>query len=162
MSEAEENLIARPTRVPTPPNDDRLTLADAGFRRSRTSRGKSSGSTTQCSTSACNRSPAQGVTGDRARTPSTATRWPRLLNGEVQTHLFRVRAAHDSCLTRVDPGNIPAEVYNNLVDGERESAAAASLHDAAAGLKLADGVHDFDLYCPSPRSRSWITRMRMA
>ena len=73
-----------------------------------------------------------------------------LLNGEVQTHIYNVKARkYDSCLqASLYPGNIPASVYNNLVQTVDKNLSLLHRYTTLRKniLKLNDGVHDYDLY----------------
>ncbi len=75
-----------------------------------------------------------------------------LLNGEVQSHLFTVKArSYDSCLAAaLDGGNIPIEVYNTLVSSINENLPLMHRYQAIRkkALNLDDGVHAYDLFAP--------------
>ncbi|MEW6250516.1 MAG: oligoendopeptidase F [Planctomycetota bacterium] len=75
-----------------------------------------------------------------------------LLNGEVQTHIFNVRArGYESCLqASLSPSNIPAGVYNNLIQTVNTNLPLLHRYTTLRKnlLKLEDGVHDYDLYVP--------------
>jgi oligoendopeptidase F len=89
----------------------------------------------------------EGITGTYKSVRNTAA---ALLNGEVQEHIFTVRArGYESCLAAsLDSSNIPVAVYENLV--KTINANLPLLHRYATlrkkVLKCADGVHDYDLY----------------
>ncbi|MBI1826357.1 MAG: oligoendopeptidase F [Planctomycetes bacterium] len=75
-----------------------------------------------------------------------------LLNGVVQAHIFNMKArGYPSCLTAsLDAGNIPVEAYNNLVKTVDDNLPLLHRYTELRKrvLKLADGTHDYDLYCP--------------
>jgi len=75
-----------------------------------------------------------------------------LLNGTVQNHVFSVRArGYDSCLqAALNGGNIPVEVYNNLVKTIRQHLPLLHRYQEIRkrALKLGDGVHAYDLFAP--------------
>lgn len=75
-----------------------------------------------------------------------------LLNGEVQNHLFNVRArGYDSCLAAaLDGSNIPVEVYNNLISTVNDNLHLLHRYEAIRRrtLGLEDGVHAYDLFAP--------------
>ncbi len=75
-----------------------------------------------------------------------------LLNGAVQSHLFTVRArGYDSCLqAALDGGNIPVEVYNNLVTTVNDNLHLLHRYQTLRKkyLGLDDGVHAYDLFAP--------------
>ncbi len=158
LSEAEENLIAKAGRVFSTPRStyDRLTLADIQFPTITDEQGQKF-ELNDAVFYKCVRSPDrrmrkegyEGIVGTYAKYRNTMA---ALLNGEVQTHLFRVRArGYESCLdAALTPGNIPAEVYNNLVRTVNENLPLLHRYTTLRkqALKLADGVHDYDLYCP--------------
>jgi oligoendopeptidase F len=91
----------------------------------------------------------EGIVGAYAGHRNTAA---ALLNGVVQSHIFNMKArGYPSCLAAsLDSGNIPVEVYNNLVKTVNEN--LTLLHRYAElrkkVLALQDGTHDYDLYCP--------------
>lgn len=91
----------------------------------------------------------QAIVGTYAKYRNTAA---ALLNGNVQNHIFNVRArGYDSCLAAaLDVSNIPVEVYSNLV--ETVNANLHLLHRYQTirrrTLKLDDGVHAYDLFAP--------------
>jgi oligoendopeptidase F len=90
-----------------------------------------------------------GITGTYAQFRSTAA---ALLNGNVQTHIFNVRArGYDSCLQAALNGtNIPVGVYDNLVKTVNDNLPLLHRYTAIRrkALDLKDGVHDYDLYTP--------------
>lgn len=75
-----------------------------------------------------------------------------LLNGEVQSHLFTVKArSYDSCLAAaLDGSNVPIAVYNTLVSSINENLPLMHRYQAIRkkALKLDDGVHAYDLFAP--------------
>jgi len=75
-----------------------------------------------------------------------------LLNGAVQDHVFNVKArGYESCLAAsLDGGNIPIEVYNNLVRTVNENLPLLHRYQEIRKrvLKLDDGVHAYDLFAP--------------
>jgi len=91
----------------------------------------------------------EGIVGAYAAHRNTAA---ALLNGAVQAHIFNMKArSYPSCLAAsLDGGNIPIEVYNNLIKTVNEN--LPLLHRYAdlrkRVLALQDGTHDYDLYCP--------------
>ncbi len=91
----------------------------------------------------------EGIVGSYAAHRNTAA---ALLNGAVQSHIFNMKArGYPSCLAAsLDSGNIPIEVYNNLIHTVNEN--LPLLHRYAElrkkVLALQDGTHDYDLYCP--------------
>jgi oligoendopeptidase F len=91
----------------------------------------------------------EGIVGTYSKFRNTMS---SLLNGEVQSHIFNVKArGYKSCLNAaLEPGNIPPEVYNNLVRTVNESLPLLHRYTTLrkTALKLSDGVHDYDLYCP--------------
>jgi oligoendopeptidase F len=89
----------------------------------------------------------EGITGAYKSVRNTAA---ALLNGEVQEHIFNVKArGYDNCLgASLDPSNIPAEVYNNLIKTVNENLPLLHRYTTLRrkALKCEDGVHDYDLY----------------
>ena len=75
-----------------------------------------------------------------------------LLSGNVQGHIFNVRArGYDSCLAAaLDGSNIPVEVYNNLVNTVNKNLHLLHRYQTLRKkhLKLDDGVHAYDLFAP--------------
>ena len=75
-----------------------------------------------------------------------------LLNGVVQSHIFNVRArGYDSCLqAALDGGNIPVEVYENLVNTVNDNLPLLHRYQKIRRevLGLDDGVHAYDLFAP--------------
>ena len=75
-----------------------------------------------------------------------------LLNGVVQRHIFNVRArGYDSCLqAALDGGNIPVEVYDNLVRTVNNNLHLLHRYQTIRRktLGLDDGVHAYDLFAP--------------
>jgi len=91
----------------------------------------------------------EGITGTYAKFRNTAA---ALVNGVVQSHVFNVKArGYPSCLAAaLHPGHIPVEVYNNLIQTVNENLPLLHRYTTLRkrALKLADGVHDYDLYAP--------------
>ncbi len=91
----------------------------------------------------------EGIVGTYAKYRNTMA---SLLNGVVQTHIFNMRARHyDSCLqAALDGENIPVEVYNNLIQTVDRNVALLHRYETIRrrALKLADGVHAYDLFAP--------------
>jgi oligoendopeptidase F len=89
----------------------------------------------------------EGITGTYKSVRNTAA---ALLNGDVQEHIFSVKARgyDDSLAAALDPSNIPVAVYDNLV--KTVNANLPLLHRYTTlrrkALKCEDGVHDYDLY----------------
>jgi len=75
-----------------------------------------------------------------------------LLNGVVQAHIFNMKArGYSSCLAAaLDGGNIPIEVYNNLIKTVDDNLPLLHRYTELRKrvLKLQDGTHDYDMYCP--------------
>jgi oligoendopeptidase F len=91
----------------------------------------------------------EGIVSTYAKFKRTAA---GLLNGAVQAHVFNERArGYPSCLAAsLSPGNIPPEVYDNLVKAVDDNLPLLHRYTSLRkrALKLADGVHDYDLYAP--------------
>jgi oligoendopeptidase F len=91
----------------------------------------------------------EGIAGSYAKFRNTAA---SLLNGAVQAHIFNVRArGYENCLTAsLTPGNIPKDVYNTLIKTVNDNLPLLHRYTSLRKkvLKLNDGVHDYDLYCP--------------
>ncbi|MCK4343418.1 MAG: hypothetical protein KAY37_17025 [Phycisphaerae bacterium] len=91
----------------------------------------------------------EGIVGSYADFRNTAA---ALLNGVVQSHIFTIRARdYDSCLAAaLDDGNIPVEVYNNLVEAVNKNLPLLHRYQTIRrkALKLTDGVHAYDLFAP--------------
>ncbi|HPM22336.1 MAG TPA: oligoendopeptidase F [Phycisphaerae bacterium] len=89
----------------------------------------------------------EGITGTYKSVRNTAA---ALLNGEVQGHIFNMRArGYESCLAdALDGGNIPVGVYNNLIQAVNKNLPLLHRYTTLRrnALKLADGTHDYDLY----------------
>ncbi len=91
----------------------------------------------------------EGIAGGYAKFRNTAA---SLLNGEVQSHIFNVKARkYEACLAAaLTPGNIPRQVYDTLVKTVNDNLPLLHRYTSLRKrvLNLADGVHDYDLYCP--------------
>ncbi len=90
-----------------------------------------------------------GIVGTYADFRNTAA---ALLNGEVQTHIFSVRARnYESCLqAALDGGNIPVGVYDNLINTVNDNLPLLHRYQSMRReyLDLKDGVHAYDLFAP--------------
>ncbi len=90
----------------------------------------------------------EGITGTYAKFRNTAA---ALVNGAVQTHVFTMKArGYPTTLSAaLSPGNIPEQVYENLVQTVNKSLPLLHRYTSLRKrvLKLQDGVHDYDLYC---------------
>lgn len=90
-----------------------------------------------------------GIVGTYANYRNTAA---ALLNGVVQDHIFSIRARnYESCLAAaLDSGNIPVEVYNNLVTTVNDNLNLLHRYQTIRrrALQLDDGVHAYDLFAP--------------
>ena len=75
-----------------------------------------------------------------------------LLNGAVQSHILTVKArGYDSCLAAaLDGGNIPVDVYNNLINTVNDNLPLLHRYQEIRKhvLDLKDGVHAYDLFAP--------------
>jgi len=91
----------------------------------------------------------EGIVGTYAKYRNTAA---ALLNGEVQDHIFTVKARnYENCLAAaLDGSNIPVEVYNNLVETVNQNLHLLHRYQTLRRkyLNLADGVHAYDLFAP--------------
>ena len=91
----------------------------------------------------------EGIVGAYKKFRNTAA---ALLNGAVQGHIMTVRArGYDSCLqASLDGGNIPVEVYNNLVNTVNDNLHLLHRYQKIRrdALGLTDGVHAYDLFAP--------------
>ncbi|MCO6435995.1 MAG: oligoendopeptidase F [Phycisphaerae bacterium] len=91
----------------------------------------------------------EGIVGTYREFRNTAA---ALLNGVVQTHIMNVRArGYDSCLAAaLDGGNIPTEVYNNLIKTINDNLPLLHRYQKIRkqALNLKDGVHAYDLFAP--------------
>ncbi len=89
------------------------------------------------------------IVGEYAKYRNTAA---ALLNGAVQSHVFNMKARkYPSCLAAaLDGGNIPVDVYNNLVKTVDENLPLLHRYQSIRrkALKLEDGVHAYDLFAP--------------
>jgi oligoendopeptidase F len=89
----------------------------------------------------------EGITGTYKGVRNTAA---ALLNGEVQGHLFNVRARgyENSLAAALDGSNIPIGVYENLVNTVNDNLPLLHRYTTLRKkvLKCEDGVHDYDLY----------------
>jgi oligoendopeptidase F len=90
-----------------------------------------------------------GIVGTYAKVRNVSA---ALLNGEIQSHVFNVRArGYDSCLAAaLDGANIPTTVYDTLVTTVNENLPLLHRYEAIRrkALKLSDGVHAYDLFAP--------------
>jgi oligoendopeptidase F len=158
LSPREEDLIAMGGRVFSNPEAtyDRLMTADMRFPTITDEEGKpfelSDAVFYKCVRSTDRRMRKdgyEGIVGTYAKFRNTMA---SLLNGEIQGHIFRVKArGYKNCLdAALEPGNIPPEVYNNLVQTVNENLPLLHRYTSLRKkvLKLTDGVHDYDLYCP--------------
>jgi oligoendopeptidase F len=104
----------------------------------------------------------EAIVGTYAQYRNTAA---ALLNGQVQAHIFTKRARnYDSCLAAaLDGGNIPVEVYDNLINTVNENLPllhrymairkkalklAGEAAQQKAGQEAEDGVRAYDLFAP--------------
>jgi oligoendopeptidase F len=91
----------------------------------------------------------EAIVGTYAKHRNTAA---ALLNGAVQGHILTVKArGYDSCLSAsLHGGNIPVEVYNNLVTTINDNLPLLHRYQTMRkrALKLDDGVHAYDLFAP--------------
>ena len=91
----------------------------------------------------------EGIVGSYKGMRNTAA---ALLNGAVQSHILTVKArGYDSCLqAALDGGNIPVDVYNNLITTVNDNLPLLHRYQQIRqrALKLDDGVHAYDLFAP--------------
>jgi oligoendopeptidase F len=91
----------------------------------------------------------EGIVGTYADYRNTAA---ALLNGAVQNHIFNIKArGYDNCLqASLEPSNIPAPVYQNLIDTVNANLHLLHRYQTLRrnALNLEDGVHAYDLFAP--------------
>ncbi|MCB9850277.1 MAG: oligoendopeptidase F [Phycisphaerales bacterium] len=158
LSPREEELMAMTGQVRRTPYNayNLLTNADLQFPKIKDENGNS----TELSDSAfylfmrssdrrVRKEAYEGIVGTYQGVRNTAA---ALLNGVVQSHLLSVKARnYDSCLAAaLDGGNIPVEVYDNLVKTVNDNLGLLHRYQQIRkdALHLTDGVHAYDLFAP--------------
>lgn len=158
LSPREEELLAMTGEVRSTPNNAYNLLANADIQFPSIKDEK--GNTVELSDSSfyvfmrksdrsVRKAAYEGIVGTYKNYRNTAA---ALLNGAVQSHILTVKArGYESCLAAsLDGGNIPVEVYNNLVRSVNNNLPLLHRYQDIRKrvLKLEDGVHAYDLFAP--------------